>query len=207
MICNQQLSLYAGYKTIFFFSLIVKIYMDMQHFGMKILEKWLAATLVFGIVDNSQKGLGVWIARTAGAWSWLRIMSNAGLWYWQYCTFRSRCNIVSVTFTKMEFAKFVVLWFLLTWKITICLDGMHCSSLPKFFGNLLFPYQGFCETVVCMILISQCHVSEHTNLCSNDCESHAFIFCLQVMVSHENQHIGSLKKFGNSDVEVFLYGL
>jgi len=40
--------------------------------------------LVFGAGDNSQKGLEGWIAGTGGVWSWLMIMSNAGLWYWQY---------------------------------------------------------------------------------------------------------------------------
>jgi len=84
---------------------------------------------------------------------------------------------------------------------------MPCSSLPKFFGNLLFPFQGICETVLCMFIISQCHIPEDINLCSHYFKSHVFIFCLQVMVPHENQHSGSLKKFGNSDVEVFLYGL
>jgi len=48
---------------------------------------------------------------------------------------------------------------------------------------------------------------QKVNLCSHYCESSVFIFSLQIMVPHENQHTGSLKKFGNSDVEVFLYGL
>lgn len=135
------------------------------------------------------------------------IMSIAGLWYWQYWTFRSCCYIVSMTTNKMEFAKFIVLWSLLTCKITLFLDAMPCSSLPKFFGNLLFTFQGICEAVLCMIIIPQCHVPEDINFCSHYCQSHVFISCLQVMVPHENQPNGLLKRFGNSDVEVFLYGL
>lgn len=82
-----------------------------------------------------------------------------------------------------------------------------CSSVPKIFENLPFPFSGFCETVVCMNIISQCHIPEDINLCSHYSESHVFIFCLQLMVPHENKHNGSLKKFGNPNVEVLLYGV
>lgn len=116
----------------------------------------------------------------------------------------------------------LLVWLLIKWNLQSLLScdlfilvrllssWMRCQVVhyQSFLGTCLFPFQGMdLWNSLCMIIILQCHVPDDINHCSHYCESHVFIFCLQLMVPHENHLSGSLKKFGNSGVEVFLYGL